>query len=121
MLAVSGSATVAVLAALALALARPFLPGEAQLTRHVVMVIDASPSMAARDVRPTRLDEAKTQALRMVQRLTPGQRASIVRMTDHAQVLALEEGDRDRLAAAIRSIRLDPPGVRRSDWPALCR
>jgi Ca-activated chloride channel family protein len=109
-----------VLAALALALARPFLPGEAQLTRHVVMVIDASPSMAARDVRPTRLDEAKTQALRMVQRLAPGQRASIVRMTDHAQVLALEEGDRDRLAAAIRSIQLDPPGVRRND-PSMAR
>lgn len=108
-----------VLAALALALARPFLPGEAQLTRHLVLVIDASPSMAARDVRPSRLDEAKSQALRMVQRLAPGQRASVVRMTDHAQVLALEEADRDRLAAAIRSIQVDGPEVRRSTLPTV--
>src|SRR3990170_6944726 len=49
--------------ALALLAARPFVERPAGLARDLVLVIDASASMAATDELPTRLEAAKAKAL----------------------------------------------------------
>ncbi len=78
----------AALGSLLLALARPAIPGTAPVADRVVIVIDRSASMSARDGNevpgvesnpdrpPTRLDEAKARAIALVRDLARGTTAS---------------------------------------------
>ena len=65
-------------ALLALALARPALP--AGPARNVVVLVDASASMQATDVRPSRFAEALHQAREILSHLHAGDRATVVRV-----------------------------------------
>jgi len=49
-------------ALLVAAVAQPVRPTAARLAEHTVFILDASGSMAATDVQPTRLDAARTAA-----------------------------------------------------------
>ena len=65
-------------ALLTLALARPALP--AGPARNVVVLVDASASMQATDVRPSRFAEARRQAREILSHLRAGDRATVVRV-----------------------------------------
>jgi hypothetical protein len=56
----------ALLALLALAAADPFFFWEVRNARRIVLVIDNSASMNATDIKPSRLDEARRQAERVI-------------------------------------------------------
>src|SRR2546421_81119 len=56
---------------LVLVIARPFWRGKGIGGRSVVIVIDTSASMGAKDVRPSRLEEAKKEALKVVNEMRP--------------------------------------------------
>src|SRR3990170_8080813 len=92
--------------ALALLAARPFLERPAGLARDLVLVIDASASMAATDELPTRLEAAKAKALAALDALPTDGKVSLIVAAETARVVANESTDSGRLA---RGARRDAP------------
>jgi Ca-activated chloride channel homolog len=72
----------------------------------VVLVIDASQSMQATDVMPTRLDAAKQAAIDFVDALPEKYNVSVVSMAGSAAVLVPPTTAHNTVENAIRSIRL---------------
>ena len=68
------------------ALARPATSSEPP--RHVALVLDASASMQATDVAPTRFDVARTRAGQRLAGLTPADQVSLIRAGSEAELLA---------------------------------
>ncbi len=107
------------LAALVGAIARPALDLPGEPPERMILVIDRSASMSARDVsagpggtddinvgadRVTRLDDAKRQAKELVARLSGRSRAMIITMAAQPEVVANYSRDRGALANAIDAI-----------------
>jgi Ca-activated chloride channel family protein len=87
------------LAAAATAAARP----QARLPVRVdnatiVLLVDVSGSMSARDVEPTRLDAAVAAMRGFVQRLPPGFKVGLVQFSDQPEVLASPTADHTRIS-----------------------
>src|SRR5581483_2863329 len=97
---------------LALALMRPGVVGAAGVGRTTVVLIDASASMQATDVAPSRFGAALAQAHSLVDSLPPNEQMAIVLMGEHAQLLAAPTGDQTLLGAALGRAR---PGSGASD------
>jgi Ca-activated chloride channel family protein len=91
-------------AAIVTGLARPSVIARAPDHGDVVLVLDLSLSMRARDVSPTRFDHARDEALDVVAHLHPGQRAGIVVAGPRPQVLVPPTGDGARLTKALRTL-----------------
>jgi Ca-activated chloride channel family protein len=93
---------------LALALMRPGLIGAAGVSATTVVMIDASPSMAATDVQPSRFQAAVQRTEQLAGQLAPGQQMAVILVGPHAQLLAPPTGD----AAAIHDAlgRASPAG-----------
>ena len=118
------------LALLLVALGRPILSmvtGPA--VRHVIL-IDRSRSMTASDVAPTRLDEAKRQALRLVDSLRAKRTWYFADESDQAMVIAFDSGakvltnftaDKDQLKAAIDAIEPTDGRTRLSEALSVAR
>src|SRR5918997_2733571 len=75
---------------LAVLVARPFAERPAGLARDLVLVIDASASMAATDVFPDRLTAAKRSAIEAMAQLPADGRVSVVAAGETARVVANE-------------------------------
>jgi len=92
---------------LIVALARPqmsvTLPGQ---QGTVILTIDVSGSMAADDLKPTRMEAAKAAARAFIQRQPPNVQVGIVSFSDNAFVVQAPTNDQDALNAAIN--RLSP-------------
>jgi Ca-activated chloride channel homolog len=67
----------------------------------VVIVIDVSGSMAAKDAPPTRLGAVRKAANRLVDELPSGYRMSVVTFSDHAAVVQAPTDNKDMIRAAI--------------------
>jgi hypothetical protein len=89
------------LAALVLALARPYLLRAAPVAGDVVVVLDVSALMNATDVSPTRLDAAKARIASLIDDLPPGDEMSIVAMSRHPRVLIAQSSDHAALHDAL--------------------
>jgi Ca-activated chloride channel homolog len=89
------------LLALTLALARPVVTVMGHGAQKTVVVLDASASMKARDVSPSRFDAAKAAAARLVRGLGEGSEVMVIEAGVQPQVVAALGRDRDRAAAAI--------------------
>ncbi len=81
----------------------------------VVLVLDVSGSMAARDSQPTRLAAAKAVALRYVDSLPSGYRMAVVRFSDHAAVAAAPTHDLLQVRAAINGATAGRQGTALAD------
>lgn len=104
----------AALAAALVALARPVLSLQGGPPMRQVILIDQSASMAATDVAPSRLTEAKEQAKRLVESLrgdrswflgARADEAMVIAFGSRAKVLCNYTADKVQLAAAIDSIQ----------------
>ena len=93
------------LLALSLALAKPVATVMGEGSRKVVVVLDTSASMKARDVSPTRFDAARGEAVQLVRRLREGAEVMVLEAGVQPTVTAAMSRDRDRAVAAIRSAR----------------
>jgi uncharacterized membrane protein len=91
------------LLALTLALARPALTIMGQGARKVVVVIDASASMKARDGGGSRAAQARAEAATLVGRLGEAAEVMVIETGVQPRVLAPFSRDRERAMAAIRS------------------
>ncbi len=90
---------------LALGLMRPGLIGAAGVDSTTVLMIDASPSMEATDVSPSRFGAAVERARSLAGQLAPGQQMAVVLLGDHAQLLAAPTGDSALIRAALDRAR----------------
>ena len=90
--------------------------------RSVVVIVDASASMQARDEgpdAPSRLDRAREEASRLLRSLGAGDAALVLRMDAQATALSRFESDPARLAQVVGTIQ---PSDSAADLPAhLCR
>src|SRR5262245_33730740 len=73
---------------LALLAARPFLERPAGLARDLVLVVDASASMGATDVTPTRMDAARQAAKDALRDLPSGGHVSVLAAGVTARVVS---------------------------------
>lgn len=94
------------LALLALALARPFFRTSGIAGRNLIVIIDRSASMGATDVGASRLDEAKQKAIKLVDQLPDGGRATVIAAGGQMEVPAAATTDRRQLRDAINTIPL---------------
>src|SRR5947208_2951762 len=92
----------AVLVAAAL---QPALPAGAALARHSLVLVDASASMQATDLSPSRLGEARRQVNAVIDQLGPSDRMTIIAVGPTARILASVTGDRDALHRAVNEIK----------------
>jgi Ca-activated chloride channel family protein len=77
----------------------------------VVLVLDVSGSMAAKDAQPSRLGAARTAALRFVDQLPKGYRMALVTFSDHAAVPVPATHDLTVMRAAIARAKSGPQGT----------
>jgi Ca-activated chloride channel family protein len=91
------------LLALTVALARPIVTVMGEGARKVVIVLDVSASMKARDVPPSRFEAARGEALQLVRRLGEAAEVMVVEAGVQPTVSAALTRDHDRALAAIRS------------------
>lgn len=93
------------LAILAVAVARPFVeqPGEPPV--QAVILVDASASMQATDVQPSRFARAVAQARESVAGLPDDSLATVILVAAHPQVLVAATPDRRRADRALQDAR----------------
>ena len=104
-----------ILALLTLALARPFVPAPAVVSGSVVVLLDSSASMQARDVEPTRFDAGLRAAREIVAGLGRGDVATIVAVGPQPRVLAPATNDRALLRRVLEEAA---PTNGPADWEA---
>jgi hypothetical protein len=93
---------------LALLAARPFLERPAGLAGDLVLVVDTSASMAAKDVVPDRLTAAKRLAIEALRDLPSGGRVSVIAAGSTARVVVNGTSDLGRVRAAIDGLAVSP-------------
>jgi len=104
-----------ILAALVLALARPFVMVKTITSGRMVLMLDASASMNATDVEPNRFAAARKIALDLVDTLGPEDTMTVIRVSAVPEILAAASRDKLVLRNAIRSAE---PGDVSADWLA---
>jgi hypothetical protein len=96
----------AIAALLAVAAAQPFVPAQAADQRLIVL-LDASGSMRATDVAPSRWDLARDSVVSLASQLGPDQTLSVVRLDDAPRILVADTRD----AAGVQNVlALEQPG-----------
>ena len=93
---------------LALLAAQPFTERPATLARDLVVVVDASASMAATDEAPSRLEAAKGRVLDALRDLPAGGRVSVVVAGTTPRVVVNATADLGRVRAALAAISATP-------------
>ncbi|MCC7408356.1 MAG: VWA domain-containing protein [Phycisphaeraceae bacterium] len=93
-----------VLAALAIALARPMRTGLAPQGQRMILVVDRSASMNATDGSPTRLDQARASARELVEAFDGPGGVMVIAVGRRAQVMTPFTTDRARLRAAVDAV-----------------
>lgn len=104
-----------ILAALVLALARPFLPAPSLINSSVVVLLDGSASMQASDVAPSRFEAAKEEARRLISDLGGSHQMTIIQAGQTPTVLAAPTGDKAALRQAVNETQ---PESGAADWQA---
>ena len=103
------------LALIVLALMRPFLHDRARDSRLRVLVLDGSASMQATDVRPSRFEQARSEALKWVNGLKDGEQMMILFAGAGTEVKQSPTGDRAALRRALESCRPTDAPTRLAD------
>jgi len=97
---VSLAVQLTILLLLVLAMAEPLIPGP----RRTVLVVDNSAGMNATDVAPSRLEQVKQAALRMVEGLRDCDQMAVLTAGDAMAVRSTLSGDQDALREVIEAI-----------------
>ncbi len=95
---------------LVFALARPFFRTQGIAGQNLILIIDRSASMAATDVVPSRLEAAKDEAMRLVDQLPDGGRATVIAAGGQMEVPVAATTDQRELRNAINAITLQHGG-----------
>lgn len=87
-----------------LALARPAIFTRSPIGGDTIIILQASASMQATDVSPSRFEDAKSRILDLVGGLGQGDRVSIIAMARTPQVVITNSSDANQIAAALRQV-----------------
>jgi hypothetical protein len=79
--------------------------GRTSTGRHYILLIDSSASMAVQDVGPSRLDEAKQEAVNEIDAHADGDSGMVIGFNARAQILQPYTTDKGLLRAAVAGIR----------------
>lgn len=99
-----------ILAALILALARPFTRSAGASGQAEIIILDTSASMAATDVAPSRLAAAQVQARQLADTLPDTARVTVIAAGSGAQVLVASSQDHREVHLAIDSLQAGADG-----------
>jgi hypothetical protein len=91
-------------AVLVAAAVQPVLPVGAVLARHSIVLLDASASMQATDVAPSRLGEAQRQVSAMIDQLGPQDRMTVIAVGSSPRIVAAVTSDHDALHHAVSGV-----------------
>jgi hypothetical protein len=83
----------------------PALPAGATLARHTIVLLDASASMEARDVQPSRFDVARHQIGSLIDQLGAQDRMTLIAVGPTPLLLASAAGDQGGLHRALDAAR----------------
>ncbi|MGC9328276.1 MAG: vWA domain-containing protein, partial [Candidatus Hinthialibacter sp.] len=95
-----------ILALMTFAIVRPVLRLGGLQGQSFIVMIDASASMAAEDVKPNRLEAAKRKAIELVDDMSMGDRMMILSFASNARVLSSFEQSKAVLKRLIRDISI---------------
>lgn len=87
------------------ALARPYFTGTARSSRLRVLILDASASMQAKDVAPSRFESARAEALKWVDGLKDQDQMVVLVASANTEVKQSATSDKSALRRAIESTR----------------
>jgi len=104
-----------ILAALIFALARPALRTKVVASGAVIVLLDASASMNATDVAPTRFDEAKRAVTSIIDGMTSDSSLTLILVAQSPQTLISAETDKALLKSALNRAQVSQGGA---DWNA---
>jgi hypothetical protein len=104
-----------ILAALVAALARPALETKVVTSGSVIVMLDASASMNATDVKPSRFEEARKSVLTLINGLTSDSAMTLILAAQTPQTLIASETDKSLLKAALSKAQVSQGSV---DWSA---
>jgi hypothetical protein len=93
----------ALLALVVLALSRPFFQGTARPSPLRVVILDASASMQATDVAPSRFEAARAQALQWVEGMRPGEQMMVLLAGATTEVKQSPTSDKAALRRALQA------------------
>ena len=96
---------VLVLTLIIFAIARPFVTGAVSTAQNVILLIDASASMKATDVRESRFESAKSSAMRIVENLGRGARMTIIRSGSSPAIISGPTSDKSVLKETISKLK----------------
>ena len=96
---------VIILSLLCFALARPFIHARAMSAENTVVIIDNSASMQATDTKPSRLEAAKREALKMVDDLSRKDKMMVIAAGGATRVAVPLSSDRQALKAGVKGIQ----------------
>ena len=94
---------IAAVAALIGAVARPFTLSTQSTGSFTIALLDASASMQATDVKPSRFDAARTKLGQLVDALEPGQQLALLSLDAQPRVLMQPTTDHQQLRLALSS------------------
>jgi Ca-activated chloride channel family protein len=98
------------LIALIFSIARPFTRAEGLSGQAAILILDASASMAATDVTPSRIEAAKDQAQRLVDEMSPETRLTVIAAAERARVVVSSSTDRRQVHQVINEIQAGSGG-----------
>jgi hypothetical protein len=101
------------LAALVIALARPFIQVPVVASGQITVLLDGSASMNATDVSPSRFESAKALARGLANDLTQGSLMTLIIVNPKPAVLVSASGDKQELFKAIDSAN---PSLGSANW-----
>jgi Ca-activated chloride channel family protein len=104
-----------ILAALIFALMRPYIEVPTFTTGRNALLIDASASMNATDVAPTRFEVARQHALDIISTMGELDSLAVIRVADAPEMVESYTADRERLRAAVNAMQ---PSTAAADWNA---
>src|SRR5690349_20210477 len=104
-----------ILAALIFALARPALQVPTVASGSVIVLLDASASMNATDVSPSRLDSAKESVNSIINGLNPASALTLILVGETPEILVASESDKTLLKAALNRSKVTQGSA---DWQA---
>jgi Ca-activated chloride channel family protein len=93
-----------VAAFLVAAAVQPALSASVTFAPHSIVLLDASASMQARDVQPSRFEEARRQVGAMIDQLAPQDRMTLIALQSTPRIAGSATGDHDALHRALDGI-----------------
>ncbi len=102
-----------ILALLVLALARPYFNVAAAVQGNVVILLDASASMQATDVVPTRFAVAQNEARSLIDRLSASDAVTLIAVESTPRILASSSTDHGSIRRSLTNLE---PSSAPADW-----